>query len=127
MLYEAICDSCHSLTTYVRKVESRADTPICACGIKMRKVILSAPMGHVQADICYDSPIDGRPITNRHERIDDLKRSGCRPWEGMEQEKKEAARREGYADIALEKKLAHTTEKSLMEISETSRRALLGA
>lgn len=126
MIYEAFCDTCHSMHTYVSKLADRADTPIC-CAAPTRKVILSAPMGHVQPDICYDSPIDGKHITNRQKRIEDLKRSNCRPWEGMEQERKEAKRRKSYEEDDFDRKLAHTTEKSLMEISETSRRALLGA
>ena len=35
-----------------------------------------APMVFVQPDICYDSPIDGRPITNLQARKEDLARSG---------------------------------------------------
>jgi hypothetical protein len=29
----------------------------------------------------YQSPIDGRPINSRQERIDDLKRNNCVEWE----------------------------------------------
>lgn len=39
-------------------------------------------MPHVISDIPeYASPIDGRMITSRSERRDDLKRNGCVEWE----------------------------------------------
>lgn len=39
----------------------------------------------------YQSPIDGREVRGRRARMEDLKRHGCRPWEGLETEKKIAA------------------------------------
>ena len=41
----------------------------------------------VQADICYDSPIDGRPITSKQARIEDLARNNCQEYDpGMRQD-----------------------------------------
>jgi hypothetical protein len=40
----------------------------------------------------YESPIDGKWIEGRRARREDLRRSGSRPWEGLEQEKKVAQR-----------------------------------
>lgn len=40
----------------------------------------------------YESPIDGRVVDGRRQRRDDLARTGCRPYEGREQEQKEAAK-----------------------------------
>jgi len=39
----------------------------------------------------YVSPVTGKVISSRSSRREDLKRSGCRPYEGREQEKKIAA------------------------------------
>ena len=41
----------------------------------------------------YVSPVTGKWIEGKRARRDDLARSGSRPWEGMEQEQKEAQRR----------------------------------
>ena len=65
-------------------VAQGVDEITCSCYLPATKVFLTAPMGFVQADVCYDSPIDGRPITNRQARIEDMKRNncnekGCRP------------------------------------------------
>jgi hypothetical protein len=58
-------------------------------------------MGFVQKDICYDSPVDGRPITNKFARLDDLRRNDCVPYEpGMRQDA-DRARRD--ADAALDR------------------------
>jgi hypothetical protein len=40
----------------------------------------------------YESPIDGRIVDGRKQRRNDLARSHCRPYEGREQEGKEAAK-----------------------------------
>ncbi len=68
-------------------------------------------MGYVE-NIHYTSPIDGRPITTKQARIEDLRRSGSRPWEGIEQETKVARQRaadeEKAQDKALEKVAAET-------------------
>lgn len=66
----------------------------------------------IQSDLPgYDSPIDGKWVEGRKARREDLRRSGCRPYEGREQEQKEAnkvlAERERKLD-ALAERMAHT-------------------
>lgn len=73
--------------------------------------IISRPA--VVADLPgYQSPTTGRWIEGRAARRDDLKRSNARPWEGFEQEKKEAqkrlADREAKSDAKLEKVIRET-------------------
>lgn len=104
-VYEARCKECGKIQDYYQSAANRHDTPFC-CGFQTEKVILTPPMGYCE-NIHYQSPISGRPITTKQERIEDLKRSNSRPWEGLEQEQKEAARRAAYdeqkADAAIEK------------------------
>ena len=51
------------------------------------KRFIETPMYFISQDICYDSPIDGRPITNKFARQEDLARSGCREYDpGMRQD-----------------------------------------
>lgn len=52
-----------------------------ACGRDAGKVFLKAPAGYVQGDIHYESPVDGRPITSKQARIEDLARHNCVPYE----------------------------------------------
>lgn len=72
----------------------------------------------------YQSPIDGRWIDGRVARREDLARNNCRPWEGMEQERKEASRRQEYERQHQDRKLDETINRSWAQISERSRRAL---
>lgn len=53
----------------------------------------------------YTSPIDGRLIDGRTQRREDLKRNGARPWEGLEAEKREAARAQQYAEQKSDRQL----------------------
>lgn len=53
----------------------------------MAHVITAPLMVKVAADVAYDSPIDGKIINSWTARKEDLKRSGCRPYdEGMKQD-----------------------------------------
>jgi hypothetical protein len=58
----------------------------------------------------YESPIDGHWVEGRRARREDLKRNQCRPYEGREQEAKEAAKiqaaRERKLDVLAER-MAH--------------------
>lgn len=106
-LYESLCHECQKVHTYWAKADDRLNTPEC-CGVKTEKVILSAPMGIVDIP-AYVSPVTGQWVNSRAQRHEDLKRAGCRPWEGMQEEKKEAARQREYEiqknDAAIEKTL----------------------
>lgn len=51
----------------------------------------------------YQSPVTNQWIDTPAQRRDDLARNGCRPWEGLEVEKKEAARREMELDRGMDK------------------------
>ena len=104
-LYEAQCITCQAIEYYHSSIESRHLTPPCPqCHGKMDKVILSAPAQ--QLDIApwdgYVSPASGKRITSKRERERDMAETNCRPWEGMEQEKKEAERRRAYAKAELD-------------------------
>lgn len=66
----------------------------------------------IQADLPgYESPIDGRWVEGRRARREDLRRSGCRPYEGREQEVKEANK----VRAAHEVKLDHLAERMAHE------------
>lgn len=103
-VYECMCAKCGTVQDYVRPVSQYMDTPEC-CGAKTRKVILTAPIGIVDIP-AYVSPTTGKLIDSRSKRREDLKASGCREWEGIDQEKKVAqervARDEKQADAAIE-------------------------
>jgi hypothetical protein len=71
----------------------------------------SRALHFIQRDLPgYESPITGKWIEGRKARREDLRRHGCRPWEGREQEEKVAARARAEQDQkldALAEKMAH--------------------
>lgn len=81
-----------------------------------------APMGFVQGDVCYDSPIDGRAITNRHARVEDLKRSGCVEYDpGMRQDSERKAKER---DVQLDRAVDATVERAVSEMPSRKRERL---
>lgn len=71
--YTYRCD-CGRSEDHYRKVDDRNVMP--ECHGPMRRVI-SAPMVFVKPECHYQSPIDGRPITSRQARADDMARANC--------------------------------------------------
>lgn len=124
-LYTFRCGQCGSTVTEFRKIADRNDGPECRHGpgaIRMARVI-EAPAVH--ADLPgYTSPIDGRWIEGRRARMEDLKRNNCRPWEGMEAEKKEAERRANEVDHGFEKKIEAGIAEVYNGMSAEHQRAL---
>ena len=121
-IYEAVCPKCGKYHEYVRTMSQCTDTPEC-CGVKTEKRIFSAPFGVVDIP-AYQSPVTGRWINSRAERTEDLKRNGCRPWEGLEQEKKEAERQRAYQEEKEDAKLTQSVEMAYAQLKPEQRQAL---
>src|SRR5882757_5802048 len=57
----------------------------------------------IQADLPgYESPASGKWIEGRKARREDMKRTGSRPWEGLAQERQEAARHTARREASLD-------------------------
>jgi len=120
-IYGAICPKCNHYETIYRHIAQRDDTPM-HCGEKMQRVV-EAPS--VQVDIGgYTSPIDGRWIEGKAARREDLRRNNCRPWEGMESEKKEAMKRAEVASKDYEKGVEAAVYNTFNNMSAEKQRAL---
>jgi hypothetical protein len=121
-IYESVCLTCGKEHEYIRTMANCMDTPIC-CGVHSDKRIMSAPMGIVDIP-AYVSPVSGRLINSRAQRKDDFARTNCRPWEGLEQEKKEAARRAAYIEQKEDAALTVAAEKALAQMPAEKRKVL---
>lgn len=73
----------------------------------------------------YQSPITGEWIDGRVARREDLARHGCRPYEGIGQERQEAMRKQQYEFQRQDRAIEGAVVRSLGQISEASRRAIL--
>ncbi len=100
--------------TYVRGIDGKG-----LCSPKPR-------VHTVRGEIAeYVSPSTGAVITSRSEMRADMKASGCRDFEGVQAEQKEAGRQKAYQEQKQGRKLQTAVEKSIMQMPEDSRRQLL--
>lgn len=104
----------------VRQHQPYIDCPVCG-GLAAQ--VISAPLlVKAAADVCYDSPIDGSPITSWEKRTEDLKRNGCREYDpGM---KTDYLNRIKDSEASLEKSLSETVEE-VVEKMPTAKRGKL--
>ncbi len=85
--------------------------------------IISAPLlVKAAADICYDSPIDGRPITSWDQHQEDLKRNNCQRYDP--EQKTDYLRRQRESEVALDRAIDEHVE-STVEKMPTAKRAKL--
>ena len=120
--YESRCRQCGKVQDYYQSTSNCHVTPEC-CGELTEKVILSAPMGIVDIP-AYVSPTSGRWINSRRERNEDLKASNARPWEGMEQEQKEAERHKAYTEQKEDQALTVAAEQAFAQLEPEKKRIL---
>jgi len=118
-LHDFRCERGHTTEEFVQQ---GVDEIVCPCGFPATKVFLTPPMGFVQADICYDSPIDGRPITTRHARDEDLARNGCVPYDP--EMKTDYTRRIEREERELESAVDKTVDEALTNMPARKREKL---
>ena len=92
----------------------------------MEKVILTPPFGVVDIP-AYVSPVTGKLIGSRSERREDLKRTGSREWEGMEQETKVAQERAKAEEKAQDAKLEESVVAAWNQLPSEKRAVLESA
>jgi hypothetical protein len=88
------------------------------------EVIIQPPLlVKASPDVCYDSPIDGTPITSMAQRREDLARHDCIPYDpGMKQD---ATRRVKEQDEALDQAIERDVERAIETMPTTKRGQLL--
>ena len=74
----------------------------------------------------YQSPVTGMIVAGRRARREDLKRTRSRPWEGLDQEKKEAARQIQYRDAKLDASLTRAAGEAFYQLPPSKRAILRG-
>lgn len=121
MIYEYQCD-CGTKFERVLPLARYAEPQICECGARATKVFSSLRvMGDLPA---YISPVTGREIRGRREREEDLKRSGCRPYE--EGERAYFAKKRADADKAFDRAVDETVEREFEALPARKKEQLAG-
>lgn len=120
-LHDHLCSDGHLFERFI----ALADLPVkqrCDCGAEAERVFLRAPMGFVQPDVCYASPVDGRPITNKHEHLEELARTDTVVYEpGIKQDQDRNERRRS---MALERSIDETVEREIALMPAAKREKL---
>lgn len=98
---------------------------------RMDEIAFDAPTGQTAPMLMTDlpgyvSPTTGLWIEGRKARREDLARSGCRPFEGLQSEKREADRRMQYAEQKTERHIEERAREVFHQLPPRKRRVLEG-
>ena len=74
----------------------------------------------------YQSPATGLWVEGRRARREDFKRSGTRPWEGLDAEKREAQRHIEYTQQRHEQILDRVAHETFYQLPPSKRAVLTG-
>lgn len=88
----------------------------------MSQIITAPLLVKAAAAVCYDSPIDGRPITSMQARREDLKRNNCTPYDPMARQ--DYDRRVKDSEAELDKAIEATVEEEIHKMPSAKRRKL---
>jgi len=126
--YERECTVCGTQSEFFATMAARNEPPDCGCGAPTKRVILSAPSGYVRFPAAggqgYVSHTSGKYIDTERARRDDLKRTGCRPWEGMEQELKQNAKDMAHEEKKSDEKLEAAVRSAYASLSPEKKAVL---
>lgn len=110
MLYEFSCPNGHHFERTLAVADYQTPQR-CDCGADGRRIISIPRLVTASADVSYDSPIDGRAITSRAARRDDMARHGCQEYDP--EMKKDAARFRERSEAAVEARMDETIERQI--------------
>jgi hypothetical protein len=118
-LYSFLCRQGHTFERHLSLAEYEV-MQLCECGSVGARQIC-APM--IAPDLQeYVSPVTGRPVRGRRERMEDLKRSNSRPYEVGEREA--FLRRKEAADRELERSVERTVGEFVEQLPGKKREEL---
>jgi len=115
------CDKGHSFQRF-STVSEHSPLAMCECHASAKQVITAPMLVKCAADICYDSPITGEPITSHHARLEDMKRHDCVEYDP--EMKRDYERRIADGDAKLDKLIDTHVEESIAKMP-TAKRAKL--
>lgn len=129
-IYECQCPKCEEeaeVSLTFTEQEDPKNFPKCfSCKTQMLQ-ILSPTRGWVDfpaAQGGYVSHGTGEYVDTTKKRKEDLRKSKCRPWEGIDSEKREAARQSAYREAKEDAKLDDTVRKAYYGLTPKQRKTL---
>lgn len=121
-IYTYECPEGHHFTRFLT-VANHAPMALCDCGRSGTQRITAPCYVKASVDVRYDSPIDGQAITSHHARREDLKRSGCVPYDP--EMKKDAKRFADASQSNLESAMEQTICEEVAKLSPAKKRQLV--
>ena len=118
--YEFVCPEGHKFERVLRVADYNVPQG-CECGLYAKRQI-SIPMVFVSQEIRYESPIDGKVITTRQQRQEDLARNNCVEYDP--EMKKDVERRQAEKEAKLERAVDETVEREIHNMTPRSREKL---
>lgn len=114
-LYDYRCPEHGYFDGYADMAHSSEPAACPACGQASPKVILHAPrvFGDWEG---FESPATGEWVEGRKARREDMLRSGCREWEGLESELRARAARERVAEAEVDEQIEEAVERAVGEL-----------
>lgn len=113
------CDNQFEIYHTVKELDDKAWRWCWDCTHPLDLVITAPLLVKAAADVCYDSPIDGSPITSWAARRNDLAKHGCREYDpGMKQDYHQRIK---DADAAMEKAVDEHVERSVERMNGAQR------
>jgi putative FmdB family regulatory protein len=124
--YTYRCNKCDEDTEKFNKMANMHDSPICECGGETKKIMNVCNIGAFSTQVHnnYESPIDGKVITSERQRQYDMESNGCRPWEGIKQEKKQVAKQKKINNDKLDKAVNKNLEKQIAQMPTEKKKRL---
>ena len=125
--YTYYCDVCDLHYEKVKSIKSITNWDTCECGEIVYQKLIYPPIVVIPEHMrwnskAYMSPIDGTPILNKKQRIEDMARSNCMEYEpGM---REDVDRRVKEDDLRLDKLVDETVEKEIEAMPAIKRERL---
>lgn len=117
-IYTFLCHNGHRYERFLR-VASLEEVQMCFCNAPSEVTITPPLMVKVAQDVCYDSPIDGKPITSWAQRQEDLARSNCQPYDP--EMKTDYTNRVKASERELDQAVGETVEEAIAKMPTQKR------
>ena len=125
--YTYRCNKCDEDTEKFNKMADMHDSPTCECGGETKKIMNVCNIGAFSTKVMqpYQSPVDGKTvITSQRQRQYDMESNGCRPWEGIKQEKEAVDKQKKINNKKLDKAVDTEMSKQISQMPSAKRKKL---
>jgi len=121
-LHDHKCFAGHVFERFIELAD--LDKPqVCKCGAWADRIYTRFPLAFVSMDVCYESPVDGRPITSYQQHLEELARTDCVVYEsGIKQDQERNAK---LRDEALERSVEETVDREIATMPAMKREKLV--